>query len=645
MRYQTFLGALLGLGTSISYYALLSFLPLTQEIDGGIHDRFIELKHQEDYSEKVVIFGIDNIVGGAPQYASVLEDLLSVSKADIVVINPPRHWYGRETNENGEQLKQLVEQYENQIVLASMTAPVNPEYKTSISLYNYLIEHVLTDEEYQPRVEVEEIHGFFEFAYRSRQSGLFDSPVNRHSLEGKFIRDDDSREIDLKSVAFLVFDKLSQQSNDLPVLYHDNFLTSTAKIQTPIQALGDRLYDLSEVCGATTIQTCKLSKIGKFADLRGKVVLFGHTDTQLNAAEVQAMPTAKGEMSAVEIQANHILGLQAGEVYLLPKEWLAIAIVGIGGVFFGRVITTGISGLQNLEKKQKAYKTVLSISILFWCYALLTLSSLSAGILIPVFAPIISWIIAILTSSFILLYRNQILVAERQLSAERKAVIDQASSQLQSIASRVHQDALHHLKLAMDWLEIMQRQNPACDVTIPLNKILKANESIRGNLIETRLCAEKLAISPELKLGLPVAIRLHTKQLRKQGGLTLKVRLDMSPGWEKNFNSRWVEAREGIFSFYQEAMNNIIRHAQPSKGRATWVSIALSRQSDTAFLKITNDGGFSPVYIDETIESLGTQLMRNVADRLPAGTMSRKISSEGNFQVELSWSMKEFQLS
>ena len=642
MRYRTFLGALLGLGTSISYYALLSFSPLARQIDGSIHSRFIELRHQ-DYSEKIVIFGIDSIVGGVPQYASMLEDLLSISQAEVVVINPPRHWDGREENKNGEALRKLVGQYQDRIVLASMTAPVDVEYKTSITLYNYMIEQTPISGTDKPEVEAESIHGFFEFAYQSSLTGLFDSPANRHSLEGKFIRDDDSTDIDLQSVASLVFDKSSQQSNsDAPAFRRNNFLTSTAKIQTPIQRLRHRTYDLSEVCKSKAIASCKLSETQEFADLSGKFVLFGYVNTRLNAAEVHAMPTDKGTMSAVEIQANHVLGLQSGEVYLRPKEWLVIVIVGTGGICFGRVITVGISSLLNQKKnEQTAHRTVLYISTFFSSYALIATLSLLAGVLFPVSALIISWVISILTSSFVLLYRDQGLVVERRLSAERKAVIDQASNQLQSIADRVHQNALHHMKLAMDRLELMQIQTPECDVSIPLEKMLQANQSIRENLIETRLCAEKLPVSSELRLGLHVAIRLHTKRLRKKGELALKVDAHVNPIRE-NSSSRWIEAREGIFSFYRESINNIIRHAQPPRGQASKVTVVLERAGDFAVLKVTNDGGFSSTYLDETTENFGTQVMEKVASRLPDGKFRSRISAKGDFQVELSWSMNEF---
>jgi signal transduction histidine kinase len=319
-----------------------------------------------------------------------------------------------------------------------------------------------------------------------------------------------------------------------------------------------------------------------------------------------------------------------------------IAIVGIGGVGFGRVITVGIFDLSTQKKnKQTARRTVLCISTFFLSYALIATLSLLGGILFPVSAPIISWVIAILTSSFILLYCDQALVVERQLSAERKAVIDQASSQLQSIADRVHQDALHHMKLAMDWLELMQIQNAACDVSIPLEKILRANKSIRENLIETRLCAEKLPVSSELRLGLHMAIHLYTRRLRKKGELALRVDANIN-SIRENSSSRWIEASEGVFSFYRESINNIIRHAQPPRGKATKVTVDLERIADVAVLRVTNDGEFSSTYLDKTTENFGTQVMEKVASRLPNGQFRRRVLTEGDFQVELSWSMNGF---
>jgi signal transduction histidine kinase len=136
-------------------------------------------------------------------------------------------------------------------------------------------------------------------------------------------------------------------------------------------------------------------------------------------------------------------------------------------------------------------------------------------------------------------------------------------------------------------------------------------------------------------LGLITGIQLKLQQLRERGILTLYVIEELRHLVEPECNSDWMDAREDIFRFFNEAIANIIHHAQPPHGTATYVKVSLLRQDNRCHLVIENDG-YEPNH--QTHEGgYGTKSMNAIAAALPGGKWERQVLPQEKVQVELTW--------
>ncbi|MBE9060110.1 sensor histidine kinase [cf. Phormidesmis sp. LEGE 11477] len=576
--------------------------------------------------------------------------MLTELSVGVVVINPPEHWVStvQNTGDDINALHSLVAEHQDRIVVVS-TVP--PDYSPPIGLHSYFIGH--DSDSFEPAMPPEAIHGYFEFSNFQAQNNINTS--SQFSLERDFVRKDSFEPISLQSVAYSSYKKLltyqgkSEEStlNRWP-RNHSGFLFSIARFKAPIRDFSRQTYSLFEEC-AEEIYGCRLSETKELSELEGKVVILGLVNPAPEQDEAQTIDVTIGPVSAAETQASQISGLIEGQVYIPYRGWAEYAVVGVIGVFFSYVLGVLIFYSAPGERAARRNRTLFTLLSALVLYGFLVLAFAYFYVLLPIASPIASWIVTIVGSGMFWLYRDQQkaireqkLANVRALLSERQAIVNHASNQLRSIADRVHQDALHHLKLAMDRLELMRIDNLDCDLQVPIEKLLQASESIRSNLQETRLCAKELAISPELKPGLCEAIHKHLEELQVDSELKLKVDSEIDLIDESILNDGWIEARESVFSFYRDAINNVVYHAQPPKGRAAWVKIVLRCQGSQACLQIVNDGGFDQSYLRNLSRGFGAQSMDEATSKLPEGRWSRTITEEGYFQVKLRWSVRDF---
>lgn len=215
--------------------------------------------------------------------------------------------------------------------------------------------------------------------------------------------------------------------------------------------------------------------------------------------------------------------------------------------------------------------------------------------------------------------------------------------QLPLAINKNYDGPLQELKLIMDSLEILQIEHSYLNIDPILEKLESVGDHLRQQLHHT--CALSLKITPELREGLAVGLEKKLQELVSSEQLTLKVETKLQSLKEPTLNSLWLSAREGIYSFFCEAITNAIQHAQPPHGSATELKVSLSQQGDRCNLTIENDG--SP--LDESVLKIpynqrkkggyGTQLMENIASELPKGTLKRVVPSNGGMQVTLSWNL------
>lgn len=162
-------------------------------------------------------------------------------------------------------------------------------------------------------------------------------------------------------------------------------------------------------------------------------------------------------------------------------------------------------------------------------------------------------------------------------------------------------------------------------------------KGIRDQLNDVRTLADKLDISPALKEGLHRGIQVYLESLTSAGLLKLPLHCQIQPLEEANTRD-WFDAREDILRFLREAVANIIGHAQPPKGTATFVEITLDQREQQCHLVVINDG----VEVAPSHQGgYGTKAMNTIARYLPKGSWQRIHLPDGRIRVELRWEMPE----
>jgi signal transduction histidine kinase len=230
---------------------------------------------------------------------------------------------------------------------------------------------------------------------------------------------------------------------------------------------------------------------------------------------------------------------------------------------------------------------------------------------------------------------------DRLQTVEQSAVISQARKLMHRLASDIHDGPLQELKLIMDQLELLQMESPQLPIDPLLDQLSTLGTHLRQHLSETRAIA--LTITPELRDGLAQGIQIRLTQLAESGELTLRVIQHLHPLEEPTLNSLWLEAREDIYRFFNEAIHNVIRHAQPPHGTATQVTVTLEQQSTRCTLTLQNDGDlldpavFEPTPQQRQRGGYGTKLMDTIAAELPEGSLERIPLETGGLCVRLTW--------
>jgi signal transduction histidine kinase len=274
---------------------------------------------------------------------------------------------------------------------------------------------------------------------------------------------------------------------------------------------------------------------------------------------------------------------------------------------------------------------------LYWARSLLPIPL----ILLTWGATVFSILISIELSLQKKLINQQQCEIDRLQTVEQTAVISQARKLMHRLASDIHDGPLQELKLIMDRLELLQMESPQLPIDPILDQLSTLGNHLRQQLSETRAIA--LTITPELRDGLAQGIQTRLTQLTQSGELTLRVIQHLHPLEEPTLNSLWLEAREDIYRFFNEAIHNVILHAQPPHGTATQITLTLEQQNTHCTLTLENDGApLDPAVFDPTPQQrqrggYGTKLLDTIAAELPEGSLQRIPLEAGGLCVRLTW--------
>ncbi len=383
-------------------------------------------------------------------------------------------------------------------------------------------------------------------------------------------------------------------------------------------------------------RACYQGAIQKLGNLSGKVLLIDTVDTTVT--------TPLGVMSTQELQANVLASLLQGSFVkealpLKPRTTLAIvclvAIV-LGGTLIWRVETHGWRLVR-----------ILWVGVpLFWAAcALLYVLTCWQGVLLPIIGPVVTWTGTIIATSLAaLIWQRELQFNQkvRELDAlrgetEEEALVLKTQTLLRRIACDVHGGPLQELRVAMFQVENLQRSHSQIDVTPILDGLVHIGQNVREQLNNVQEIASKLRITPQLRAGLNAGMSQHLQQMSEVGRLQLEVIEELEPLIEPDLNTLWIAAREDIFRFFCEAMNNVVYHAQPPRGDATQVIVSLQQTGDVCRVGVQNNG--SPLMLSDQWGQ-GTKVMAEIAKDLPEGQWNRTALTEGGLCVELCWLMQ-----
>lgn len=156
----------------------------------------------------------------------------------------------------------------------------------------------------------------------------------------------------------------------------------------------------------------------------------------------------------------------------------------------------------------------------------------------------------------------------------RRALAAQESERLR-VAQELHDEIGQNLTAALLQLAAVRKNAPAelrADLTA-------ASETVRDNLENLRRIAQRLRPQALDELGLASALEHFSSRLSEQTGLPIQRR------FERDLPVLSHEAELVIYRVAQEALTNVIRHAQASRAELT-----IEREPGLLVVRVSDDG-------------------------------------------------------
>ena len=612
----------LGIGWSLLWSVLLSELPLIQQLDLNYLDRAIRLTHPHTPPPEIVLVKIAqadlNTWGLANEpiiYRNLANRLLDAGAA-VVVLNLLPNWV-QTADRSNHPIATLVQSHKQRLVIVLPTTSATQPNPTAWRSYEYFL---------PANGEPRSILGFAEYEPEAIQPQSYRSTARQANLTGQFAL---SRNLDrsqtLDSAALLALKKFRPQ----PPRHTP---------QTPIQI---HFWGATGTFPALTVRS--ILKSTSLPQVRNKIVLVGFADSHHPGAFAIRSPF--GElMPGAELQANLLASLLTGSGDRIMPIWLQTVVIGLGGILISQWV---IFGKFNRRVSKRYWYWLYPI---FGCagFGLVGIVLCGQGWILPITLPLFTWMATMMSVFISLQLGTQQETIDRQQceidrlqTIEQSAVISQARKLMHRLASNIHDGPLQELKLIMDRLELLQIQSPNLPLDPILDRLASLGTHLREHLNETRNLS--LEITPELREGLDIGIATALTNFLESGELTLTVIQQLQPLNEPSLNSLWLEAREDIYRFFNEAIHNIIHHAQPPHSTATEVRVSLAQQGTRCTLTIENDGNTLDSSVFETTPQqrqrggYGNKLMDTIAAELPNGSINRLPLPTGGLRIQLNW--------
>ncbi|NBD33040.1 MAG: CHASE2 domain-containing protein [Cyanobacteria bacterium] len=638
----------LGIGCSFFLSLILSEVSAIRQFEFLFRDKLMLWQQPTDApTDEVALVGLREsdligVGGEQTRYVALVRRLLE-EEATVVVLNLLDNWVNEISANENLPLQQLIQEYNERIVLVTPTAPVSQSDITEIETYHHLLPP-LVGNRMQAVYDVTAIQGFYEFDHEAPR---LDGSARLAHLQGVFDYNDPSlgqTQGKFHSALSLALLKYREQVSG-KITGNRFFKSELGQRQWPIKipfSGGMEIFptfQFEQICLMVQEDHCSQELSPAIEEeIRGKIVIVGFIAPKKNTKALLSVPSPSGQqIPGIAVQANILASLMRDQLYEMPPRWVVQFVIITGAIALSYWIEQRFQR-HGLQKRQFLVLLLLATLGLYTGFALIFTTQ---QIILPVFLPVMTWLLTGFVIQGWLTYRAQqaLIIQQRyeiaQLkSAESRAIVLQTRKLLYRIASGIHEGPLQDLRLLMDQLELQLATEP----DFVVNKLSGVGQSIRHYLQNIRSMAEQLEVTPELRQGLVAGIRHYIDYLQAMGKLTLAVKDNLQPLEETLSNSQWLDAREDIFMFFREAMTNIMRHAQPPYGNAQQVTISLRVEDDYCTLVVENDTA------KETESSAvprstgyGTKMMETVARELPNGHWQAFPLATGGYHVELTW--------
>ena len=672
----------IGLGWGLLSGFIVSRNSAIQEREREVHDRVMMLRRSPEVPREILLVQPNLGQGDDPetfvhpedlqldQFNQVVERLVPALieqyNVQLIVLNAPAQWPSDRsvqpppfesgfsaTSPGGNQstaetIRQQIKTYQQNLVFITSVPPQprdsrGRKQRSEIVNYSPVLPFRFSKEDnvLQPILAPEEIQGFWEkkpLPEMWRSAPLARQFSVKQSGENQIFR----------SMALLTCQKLSinsvqgskscPQPNRIPGwMFKSIWIPFLGKSGT----FSSLDLTLPAKCRS---QQCDQEALDKLGDLTGKIILI-----DLSEAFVE---TPLGRMSTQEVQANLLASLLqqsfAQEVIELQPA-LSYGLI----IVVALLIDIAIIWRIEIQGRRLLYAFWISVPLFWFGYGIIYALAGWLGFLLPMIWPIFTWTGTVIATTICALFWQRELQFNQQVreleqlrgETEEKALVLKTQTLLRRIACDIHGGPLQELRAAMFQIENLKRSHPQIEVVPIVNALVEIGQNIRGQLNNVQDITAKLKITPQLRKGLDVGIHHHLQRMTEVGRLQLKVNQAIQPLTEPDLNMLWIAAREDIFRWFCEAINNVVYHAQPPRGNATQVTVSLSQTGEHCQLAITNNGS-TPLILNDTdpkSSGQGTKAMIEIARDLPDGTWRRFPLVEGGLCVELCWSM-QFQM-
>ncbi|MGI0480473.1 CHASE2 domain-containing protein [Geminocystis sp. CENA526] len=620
---------LLGLFGGIIYQTILFNIPFIRYLDVKFIDVIQNLKSESLPPENIVLVKIRErdlrswgVLKEPDFYSQMIQNIID-DGAKVIVLNLLPDWV-KYADEKNNPLKNLIINNQNKIVLATRVPSLSPDKLSELHKYNQIFPF---DSQTNILINPSQIQGFFSYDAIAHNFLTLNHPARTMYLQSEFILADDVRKKEsFKSVALLTLKKYKLSTQQANIF----------EIKDSIK--NQKIYINYRYKNFNYLSIDDLEQSFTQDFFRDKIIIVGFSD--LDNPNSLPMYSPNGEIiSGLKLQALQITNLLDNSYYyILPSSIQSILIITISVI-----ISIFSLHIDTLSSKKKTIS--LLIYFIFVPFTLIVVS-LWLKIILDYIIVFLTWILTYIFCRICLKYilHEELLQKQeceliRLKTMEQEAIINQAKKLIKRLAVEIHDGPLQEIKIILDELEWLEKENHQPQLSKRFNLLLNQVEKMGKNLrcILGKKTNNLLEISPELKNGLTKGLEITLKNLEKNDQLFLPINLDIERINEPNFTSLWLSDREDIYIFFCEAISNIIKHAQPPYGNATYVEIILKQKDDFIFLEIINDG-IELTKNERVNGGYGCKLMEIVAMDLPEGNYHKKIE-KNLYYVCLSWKM------